>query len=282
MLSRRKSCAGSRLESGGPRSGPGQRARRMHSGLLLAVLLASASLMAAHVPAAKQGSEARPTAQQIFDRYAQAIGGRAAWEKLTSRVSRGTIQVEGLDGTGTLLVYERAPNLQKATLTLPNGAVLSDGFDGRIPWEQDAGGTVTEVTGARGADAREEANFYSEVELGKIFPHARSAGQQTVDGRLADVVEGSIPGGTMRRLFFEADTGLRFRTEVFENALSPSPTTVLHYDDYREIDGIKFPFRADIQGQGPAIRFRYTVLQHNVKVSDDQIARPLSSVSRSQ
>jgi len=240
-----------------------------------ALLVACAAMLAA-VPPVPQATETLPAAQEIFDRYAQAIGGRAAWEKLTSRVSRGTIQVEGMDGTGTLLVYERAPNLQNATITLPSGAVVREGFDGRTAWEQDPSGVVKEIDGARGADVRAETDFYSEIELGKLFPHARTAARQTVDGRQAFVVEGSIPGGTLRKLYFEVDTGLRFRTEVFENALSPSPTTVLHYDDYREIDGIRFPFQGSVEGSGPGIRFRYTMLRHNVSISDDQIARPAS------
>ncbi len=240
-------------------------------------LLASAATLALAAPRIPQGDEKLPSAQEIFERYAQAVGGRDAWEKITSRVSRGTVQVEGLDGTGTMLVYERAPNLQHATLTLPNGAILREGFDGRAPWEQDPSGTVKEVTGARGADSRAEADFYSEIELGRLYPHARTAGRQTVDGRQAYVVEGSVPGGTMRRLYFEVDTGLRFRTEIYENALSPSPTTVLHYDDYREIDGIKFPYKGSVEGAGPAIRFRYTAVRHNAPVSDDELARPVSS-----
>jgi hypothetical protein len=255
----------------------GRTAHRKLPWIWWSVLLASAALPAAGVPQTPQAEGPLPTAQEIFERYAQAIGGRAAWEKITSRVSRGTIQVEGLDGTGTMLVYERAPNLQLSVLTLPNGAVVRDGFDGQASWEQDPSGKVTEVTGARGADNRAEADFYSEIELGKLFPHARTAGRQTVDGRQAYVVEGSIPGGTMRKLYFEVDTGLRFRTEIYENALSPSPTTVFRYDDYREIDGIKFPFKGSIEGPGPVIRFRFTVLRHNVPVTDDQIARPASA-----
>ena len=245
--------------------------------LLLAVLVASTAVPAEAPPQATQADEKLPTAQEIFGRYAEAIGGRAAWEKLTSRVSRGTIQVDGLDGTGTMLVYERAPNLQLSVLTLPNGAVVRDGFDGKASWEQDPSGVVKEVTGARGVDSRAESDFYSEVELGKLFPHAKTAGRQTIDGRQAYVVEGSIPGGTLRKLYFEVDTGLRFRTEIFENALSPSPTSVLHYDDYREIDGIKLPYKGTVEGAGPAIRFRFTVLHHNVPVTDDQIARPASA-----
>ena len=241
--------------------------------------VACAATLALAAPGAPQGEEKLPSAQEIFERYAQAIGGRAAWEKLTSRISRGTIQVQGLDGVGTILVYERAPNLQASVLTLPNGAVVRDGFDGKAPWEQDPSGAVKEVTGARGADTRAESDFYSEIELGKMYPHAKTAGRQTVDGRQAYVVEGSVPGGTLRRLYFEADTGLRFRTEIFENPLSPSPTSVLHYDDYREIDGVKFPYRGSVEGEGPTIQFRFTMLHHNVTVTDDELARPVSATA---
>jgi hypothetical protein len=218
-----------------------------------------------------------PSAQEIFEHYRQAIGGREAWQKLNTRISRGTVRVVGMDGTGTILVYERAPNQQFSTLTLPNGIVLREGFDEKGGWEQDADGQVKALVGARAADTRAEADFYSEVNLDKMFPHAKTIGQRTADGRLAYVVEASVPGGAQRWLYFDAENWLRFRTDVFENALSPSPTTVLRYDDYREVDGIKFPYRGSVEGQGTNITLRFTVLRHNVSVTDDELARPASA-----
>lgn len=260
-----------------------------HVALLLAVLLLPgawlgsssgsgfrASVGQASAPAPQ--TEAKlPTAQEIFEHYRQAIGGREAWQKLNTRVSRGTVRVVGMEGTGTILVYERAPNQQFSTLTLPNGIVLRDGFDGNGGWEQDADGKVKALEGARAADTRAEADFYSEVNLEKMFPHAKTIGQRTADGRLAYVVEASVPGGTQRWLYFDAETWLRFRTDVFENALSPSPTTVLRYDDYRDVDGIKYPFRGSVEGQGTNLTLRFTVLRHNVSVTDDELARPASA-----
>jgi len=257
--------------------------RRM--ALLAAVLLipgmwlgsSFGSEFAAGRPQAAQGEAKLPTAQEVFDHYTQAIGGREAWEKLNTRISRGAVRVAGMDGTGTILVYERAPNLQFSTLTLPNGVVLHEGFDAKGGWEQDPDGKVKGYEGARAADTRAESDFYSEVSLGKMFPHAKMIGQRTADGRLAYLIEGSVPGGTMRWLYFDAETCLRFRTDVFENPLSPSPTTVLRYDDYREVDGIKYPYRGSVEGPGFNITFRYTVLRHNATVTDDELARPVSA-----
>ena len=228
-------------------------------------------------PAAQPAPPAPPTAQQVFDHYSEVIGGRAAWEKLTSRVSRGTVRIEGIDGTGTLLVYERAPNLELSVTTLANGYVFRDGFDGKAGWEQDPSGKVKELEGARAADRKALSDFYSDINLAKIYPHPKMVGQKTADGRLAYLVEASVPGGIPRLLYFDAESWLLFRTDLFENPLSPVPTRIFRQDDYRDVDGIKFPFKGSVQGPGVNVQFRFTVLHHNVTVTDDEVARPAMS-----
>jgi len=251
--------------------------------LIAAVLVPPTWLVRATPPqtqpsqAAPAAAPALPTAQQVFEHYAQAIGGRANWEKLNSRVSRGTIRIEGIEGTGTLLSYERAPNVDLSIVTLSNGYVSREGFDGKAGWEQDASGKVKDLTGAQAADRRALADFYSEVNLSKIYPHPKMVGQKTADGRLAYVVEASVPGGRMRLLYFDAESWLLFRTDVFENPLSPTPTEVVRQDDYRDVDGIKYPYKGSVQGPGVNIQFRITTLHHNVTVTDDEVARPAVS-----
>jgi hypothetical protein len=234
---------------------------------------------AAAVPAAPgtPATVALPSAQVIFDNYAKAIGGKEAWMKLNSRVTRGTVRIEGVDGTGTLLEYERAPNQSFSTITLASGALVREGFDGKEGWEQDQNGTVKVVEGARAADIRAESDFYFEVDLDKVYPHAKTTGQRTADGRLAYVVEASAPGGTLRWLYFDAETWLRFRTDVFDNALSLTPTTIERADEYRDVDGIKYPYKGSVQGTGANLTYRCTVLKHNVTVTDDEVARPRSA-----
>ncbi len=252
---------------------------------LLAALLVSAAPLGLAAPAraqqtgpaAQPAAPALPTARQVFDHYSEVIGGRAAWQKLTTRVSRGTVRIEGIEGTGTMLVYERAPNLEMSVMTLANGYVFRDGFDGKVGWEQDASGRVRELDGARAADRRALSDFYSEIDLATIYPHPRMVGQKTADGRLAYVVEACAPGGNPRLLYFDAESWLLFRTDLFENPLSPAPTTISRQDDFRDVDGIKYPFKGSVQGAGLNVQFRFTVMHHNVTVTDDEVAKPANS-----
>ena len=79
-----------------------------------------------------------PTADQIIDKYYQAIGGAAAIEKLKSRVMKGTL----ITGNGTEIGYEldqSGADSVLAILTTPQGEVQR-GFDGSMGWEKSARG----------------------------------------------------------------------------------------------------------------------------------------------
>ena len=162
-------------------------------------------------------------------------------------------------------------------MTLSNGSIFRQGFDGKAGWEQDPSGKVKLLDGAEAADRRVLSDFYSEVSLGKIYPHPKMVGQKTTDGRSAYLVEACVPGGIPRILYFDAESWLLFRTDLFQNPLSPAPTVILRQDDYRDVDGIKYPYKGSQVGAGFNAQFRFTVMHHNVTVTDDEVARPASS-----
>ncbi|MBI3669326.1 MAG: hypothetical protein HY237_06065 [Acidobacteria bacterium] len=60
--------------------------------LLASVAAAGAPGQAPQTPAAK-AVPALPTVDQILDKYVQALGGKTAIEKLSSRVSKGTFEI---------------------------------------------------------------------------------------------------------------------------------------------------------------------------------------------
>src|SRR5438552_14577246 len=95
----------------------------------LSLILLSTLLSALTMPVSGQGSvtqntqpppsakatetkstAALPTIEQILEKYAQAIGGEAAIQALTSRVMKGTITVPSINARGTMEVYAKAAN----------------------------------------------------------------------------------------------------------------------------------------------------------------------------
>ena len=73
---------------------------------LMILTLCSAIAVAAFAQGGQQkpatdSKPALPTADQILDKYVQAIGGKAAIEKQTSRVSKGSFEIPAVGASGT-------------------------------------------------------------------------------------------------------------------------------------------------------------------------------------
>ena len=58
-----------------------------------------------------------PSVETVLDKYVQAVGGRAAVEKLTSRVMKGTMDNSDDGTTSPIEVYAKAPALYASIRT---------------------------------------------------------------------------------------------------------------------------------------------------------------------
>src|SRR6185295_8216232 len=108
-----------------------------------------------------QSPDAMPTLDQLLENYVEAIGGKAAIGRITSRVSKGTFQLSGFGAKGVVELYEKAPNKSLLIVTIPGIATMQEGFNGAIAWEMQPGdSTLRDKIGGKLAEAQREGDFY--------------------------------------------------------------------------------------------------------------------------
>ncbi|MGH9928193.1 MAG: S41 family peptidase, partial [Pyrinomonadaceae bacterium] len=78
-----------------------------------------------------------PSTDSILEKYVEASGGKSALEKLTSRVSTGTVEMTSLGVTGTVQFFEQAPNKWSVIIDAPGIGIMQRTFDGNRGWLQD-------------------------------------------------------------------------------------------------------------------------------------------------
>jgi hypothetical protein len=206
-----------------------------------------------HSPAEEEGREKLPAAAEVLDRYIQALGGRAALEKVESRVSRGTLLRMKVVGSGTpkaqavnrgredpLEIVQQAPDRVTVTVGPPAQQIVQR-VDGTA-------GTVKDPGGERPMTPEEAANLAARIDLrGDLklrdrADKARVVGRETIDGKDALIVR--LPGenGASQTLYFDAGTGLLRRQIVNRPTfLGPDPEQT-DFEDYRDVGGVKVPF----------------------------------------
>lgn len=207
-----------------------------------------------------------PTADEVLEKYVRALGGREALAKATTRVVKGA----RVGADGVLVpeeLYQKAPDKLLVMTKYPE-VTFTSGFDGARAWARDGRG-ADQLNDQFAEALRREAEFYHGVRLRELYPKLAVAGRETVGGREAYVVSG---GG--EKFYFDAETGLLVRRYAeFKTALGHTPVQV-DYEDYREVDGVKLPFR--LRWSNPRYSWGRKVEQvtHNVLIEDERFQPP--------
>jgi zinc protease len=241
----------------------------------LALAFSGSALRAQQAAASpSKAAPATPTADQILNRYLEAEGGRAAWQKVTSRVSTGKVDVRSMNISGTVEIYEKAPDYVLGAVTIA-GASFRQGFDGTVGWTDDPQNGLREQEGAELAETRRESDFYHTLNLRKVYTKFTVIGREKIGERDAYFVEAVLPdGGEPDKMYFDTQTGLALR--VISRRHGPEGETEFRQDfeDFRDVDGIKLPFVIHQTDGDTAYTITISEVHHNVSIEDSQFAKP--------
>lgn len=223
---------------------------------------------------ASQVAPATPTADRILDRYLEAEGGRTAWQKLTSRVSTGKVDVPSMSLSGTVEIYEKAPDFVLGTVTIA-GASFRQGFDGTVGWTDDPQNGLRELAGAELAETRRESDFYHTLDLRKLYTKFTVVGREKIGEREAYVIE-AVPadGGEADKMYFDTQTGLALRVINHRHVAEGVTEFRQDFEEYRDVDGIKLPFVIHQTDGSTAYTITISEVHHNVSIEDSQFVKP--------
>jgi len=235
-------------------------------------LLASAQVVAAQ------------TADEVVEKSIAALGGRAAFAKLTSRTTVGTIALSTPAGeiAGSAELFEMPPNktrsLIKADLTsLGAGPMTIDQrFDGSVGYVLDTLQGNRDITGNQLDNQRNGSFPHPFLNYKSLGTTAQLKGKEKVGDRDAFVVIFDPTSGSAIRQYFDAETYMPLKSVVTVNVpqLGQDVEQTTEFLDYREVDGIKIPFRLKISSSVQSFTITTTKVEHNVKLDPSMFVKP--------
>jgi outer membrane lipoprotein-sorting protein len=215
-----------------------------------------------------------PTIDQILSRYEAAIGGREAWEKLTTRVMKATLTLSGTAPQElSVEVYQQAPDKYLNVTSFPSGTKTEIGFNGEVGWTKDSNRGVRRLTGLELDMTKHMAGFNEVFDLRHAFPQMVLLEARRRQGRLMYVIQTTTAEGHTGTMYFDSEDGLRVRV-TSTNASGQA------YDDYIEeycylADvGIKYPCRQREVYPGYTVIVRMTDIRHNIPIDTSLFLSP--------
>ena len=215
-----------------------------------------------------------PSAAEVVEKYVKAIGGREPLKKQKSRYQAATVELSPMGLKGTIETFARSDDRLFVKTSLAGIGDFLVGYDGQKAW------TVNPVQGNRMQEGKEllqtkrSATFAREISLDRLYTAMRVRGIEPVGDRQAYVVIGSTDGLPDDVMYFDTETGLMLRSDSITIAPEGEQATTTFYDDYREVEGTKSPFK--IRAKTPAFEINtvITEIKYNVPIDDAKFAQP--------
>ena len=217
---------------------------------------------------------ALPTLDQVLAKYVEAIGGRAAQMRLTSRVATGKVDLIGVSNGGRLESYQTAPNKSLVVMELDAVGTMRKGFDGRSGWEQSAQSGVRMSTGVNLDSLARDSDFYHDLKLKELFVRTKLLGKVKYGFREAYLVEGTPRVGAPERLYFDTQSGLLVQRDVTRQTSRGPVRAEIYLSDWRSVDGVKIPFKMTHTMPNQTFVFTLENVKHNVPVDDSVFRTP--------
>ena len=211
-----------------------------------------------------------PKPEQILQKYLAGVGGADALMKIKSRVQTG--KISSLGGQYPIEVYSEAPD-KRVSITHPPGGSSVTGFNGQTGWMSIPNG-VHRMSAAEGEAARIDADLYFPAHVASTYKEFRVGAGEKMDGHDTILVSASAPGKPPLRMYFDAESGLLLRLiRYLETPLGNLPTQV-DYGDYREVDGVKIPFRWTFSWLDGKDAFQLSDVKTNVAIDAAKFGKP--------
>ena len=217
-----------------------------------------------------------PSVDEIVAKYEKAVGGKAAFEKLTSRVSKGSFIAGEGGNPGTTEIYQKAPNKMVTITDVPGFGVVRSGVDGTVAWMDMPQFGIQELTGDTAAASKRGADFYEDIRLKEIYPKMVVKDKESFEGHDVYVVQATPAEGAPGLLSFDADSGLLVRSQTQMNGPMGPIDIDTRLSDYREVDGIKLPFVINQVRSDFSFTIKLTEVEHNVPIDDAKFEKPKS------
>jgi hypothetical protein len=223
------------------------------------------------------GGDQSPSAVDgVLAKYIHAVGGAEHLAALKSFTAKGTYQGYA-SPKHSLELYAKAP---AQLTTIVRGDADGDTvtiYDGREGWIKapvnDRPQPVTDMTGGELEGARLDAMLSFPAQVKDTLRQWRAGNPATIEDRDVQLLQGSIDGRYPVNLYFDAESGLLVRAVRYSDTPVGLGPTQVDYSDYREVAGVKIPFKRKVTWLDGRANIVLNEVQPNAVIDASRFAR---------
>lgn len=205
--------------------------------------------------------------EQIIAKYLEALGGALKLSKIEDVTQVMKASMQGLDLQITSI--RKAPNMSFETVKAGDMEFQKQIFNGTHGIEVVQGQTKP-LDEKRVQESIIESRIVPEMSYDELGVSLALTGLEKVGEEDSYVVEVHLPGGKKSYSYFSKDSGLKLKESTTLDTPQGTFTQSVEYQDYKEVDGVKFPHKATISMGPQRMEAEVVSIELNTGVSDEK------------
>lgn len=203
------------------------------------------------------------TAKTVLNKYIDAIGGKENILNVKDKITKLTGTVQGMNLTIT--INQKEPN--KLYQVLDAGVFQQKTvFDGAKGYTEGMG-QRSDFEGEQLEDMKDNS-LHGMLDYDERGVKYELTGMETINGKEAYKITFTQPSGKKSTAYYSVETGFLVRTSSTVSTAQGTFNQTIDMDDYREVQGVKYPFKM-LQNFGPqSIELTVTSYEINTGLPD--------------
>lgn len=242
----------------------------------------------------------QPTPDEVINKYIKAIGGAEKLAAVKSYVATGSsIGFGGFGGGGKVQIFAKFPDQRSIYIKFDAATGRTDSdrtYDGKEGWIKTPLAVLADyqLTGGELDGAKLDAELSFPGQLKQILTNLRvglpaaisdlpgpssqtnsiSSDAPPMHDRPVTVLQGTGPRNLLATLYFDQESGLLLRVVRYTRTPIGRVPTQVDYSDYRDVAGVKMPFRMTFAWLDGRDAIQIGSVQTNVPIDAAKFDRP--------
>ena len=223
-----------------------------------------------------------PTVDEVMTKYTQSLGAADAVRKASTLVETGTVELELPNPPGTpgpakvgrvdAEVDRKAPDKVLYQVHIPSG-VNMEGYDGSMAWLRM--NAAREVTGGERTVMQVRAEFFPVLRFKDTHSRVTVDAIEQIGSHQAYRVSGLRQDGAGYDHFdVDSENGQLLHLSTYMISVLGSFPVNIDYSDYRDVNGLKFPFTVREVSPESDRTYRWDKISVNGTVEDAAFLKP--------
>lgn len=233
-------------------------------------LIAAVCLLA---PAAVHAEDKLPSGKELMEKYITATGGRAAYEKVKSRILKASFEIAAANVKGEVTTYQTADGKMKEVANLGALGTQEEVFDGTVGWSSSP---MAGVALKDDADLEEMKlrGLNNELKYEESYKSIEVTGVEDINGKPAYIVKATSKAGKETTVYYDKESSLPVKMSTITKTPQGEIPVSMQMSEYKEFDGVKMATVVKNEVMGQTFVITITDVKQNTEIPAGTFDQP--------